>query len=185
MRYPELKAAFQAHERSGRGGHLHAVLVFAQENGGACPRLSRSYIISSGSEAFRPGMCGRSICGSRLDGKDEHIRLEQYIKDEAGRDDAWEVEDCYILEHMRDVAAIRSCQQTGQGDGTIAFHFGDTAIRARVSPSRGACRLMPVCGDQVACGEWNDLEIDQVAAYCVLIQESLGQRKKEGTNLAR
>ena len=74
---------------------------------------------------------------------------------------------------MRDAAAIPSLNKTAQDDGTVCYFFGGTTIRAEESIDHGKLRLKPVAGDQVACGEWTDLDIDQVAGYCVLLERHL------------
>ena len=47
----------------------------------------------------------------------------------------------------------------------MAFFFGNTTIRA-VATENG---LLPLGGDQVACGEWYDLGMDEVEEYIRLI----------------
>lgn len=84
----------------------------------------------------------------------------------------WETVD---LENMRDAAAIPSLSKAIQDDGTVCYFFGGTTIRAEESVDHGEIRLKPVAGDQVACGEWTDLDIDQVAGYCVLLERHLNR----------
>ena len=67
---------------------------------------------------------------------------------------------------MRDIASIAKLQVCTQPDGSLAFFFGDTTIRA-VATGNG---LLPRGGDQVACGEWYDLEMDEVEEYWKLIK---------------
>ena len=73
---------------------------------------------------------------------------------EEGNPGGWKVEDCYILEQMRDTAAIPSLTRMEQDDGTICYFFGDTCIRVRESCENGKIHLEPVSRDQTACGEW-------------------------------
>ena len=74
--------------------------------------LSRTYRISSDNKAFWPNMGGYSIFAYCLDvTSDQGVRLDWYMAEE-GNADGWKVEDCYILEQMRDVAAIPSLTST-------------------------------------------------------------------------
>lgn len=43
-------------------------------------------------------MGGYSIYGSAIDGSDDNVRLEQYMKEERGGADGWIVERCYLPE---------------------------------------------------------------------------------------
>ena len=140
--------------------------------------LSRTYHISSDNKAFWPNMGGYSIFGYCLDGTDQGVRLDYYMAEE--RDiNGWKVEDCYILERMRDVAAIPNAERTEQGGGTVCYFFGDTCIRVRESHESGKIHLEPVSGDQTACGEWMDLSIDQIHGYCTLLERHLNKVVKE------
>ena len=51
----------------------------------------------------------------------------------------------------------------------MAFFFGNTTIRAITSGND----LLPLGGDQVACGEWYDLGLDEVEEYMKLIKKNL------------
>ena len=48
----------------------------------------------------------------------------------------------------------------------LAFHekIADTKIQ-----------LVPIAGNQVACGEWNELSIDRLYAYCTLLERHLNK----------
>ena len=92
---------------------------------------------------------------------------------EEGNADGWRVEDCYILEWMRDTTAIPHFCRTEQGDGTVCYFFGDTCTRVRESYENGKIQLEPVIGDQTACGEWVALPIDRVYGYCALLERHL------------
>lgn len=119
-------------------------------------------------------MSGYSIFGNCLDGTDQSVRLDYYMAEE--RDiNGWKVEDCYILEQMRDVAVIPNLTRTEQGDGTVCYFFGDTCIRVRESHKNGKIRLEPVSGDQTTCGDWVELSIDQVYGYCTLLERHLNR----------
>ena len=36
-------------------------------------------------------------------------------------------------------------------------------------------QLVPIAGNQVACGEWNELSIDRLYAYCTLLERHLNK----------
>ena len=96
---------------------------------------------------------------------------------EEGNADGWKVEDCYILEQMRDVSAIAQFYRTEQGDGTVCYFIGDICIRVRESHENGKIHLEPVRGDQTACGEWVELSIDRLYGYCTLLERHLNRKK--------
>ena len=60
------------------------------------PLQARTYLVSSDNKAFKSGMSGNSIFGSALDGSDNGVRLDLYMKD-AGNPDGWVVEDCGLV----------------------------------------------------------------------------------------
>ena len=70
---------------------------------------------------------------------------------------------------MRDTADIAKLQIFPQPDGSLAFFFGNTTIRAIANGND----LLPLGGDQVACGEWYDLGLDEVEEYMKLIKKNL------------
>ena len=74
---------------------------------------------------------------------------------------------------MRDEAAIPHLTRTRQGDGTVCYFFGNTTIRVTETQIAGGIRLTPLSGDQVACGEWVDLDEEQVRRYCDLLTRHL------------
>lgn len=76
---------------------------------------------------------------------------------------------------MRDEAEIHNLSKATQDDGTVCYFFGGTTIRVEESIDHGKLRLKPVAGDQVACGEWVDLDADQVAGYCALLEQHLNR----------
>lgn len=53
---------------------------------------SRTYVVSSNNKAFISGAGGYSIYGSCLDGTDQCIRLEGYMRGE----NAWKIDRCYM-----------------------------------------------------------------------------------------
>ena len=176
MKYSELKATFREYEdKNWPHNALTAIIVFTEDSfDKPYPRLSRSYCLSSNNKAFWPHAAGYSIFSNCLDGTDQGVRLEWYMAEE-GNKGGWKVEDCYILEKMRDVDALSALSKATQDDGTVCYFFGGTTIRAEESIYHGELRLKPVAGDQVACGEWTNLDIDQVAGYCVLLERHLNR----------
>ena len=74
---------------------------------------------------------------------------------------------------MRDEAAIPHLTRTEQGDGTVCYFFGDTTIRVIEARTDGKISLTPISGDQVACGEWVELDKEQVCGYCKLLAQYL------------
>lgn len=74
---------------------------------------------------------------------------------------------------MRDEAAIPHLTRTKQGNGTVCYFFGNTTIRVIEAQAAGNIRLTPVSGDQVACGEWVELDEEQVRRYCELLARHL------------
>lgn len=95
---------------------------------------------------------------------------------EEGNADGWKVENCYILEQMRDADAIPGVTRTEQEDRSICYFFGDTCIRANESIVNGKVYLEPLSGNQTACGEWVELPIDKVYGYCTLLTRHLNRR---------
>ena len=177
MNYSELKQIFRELKATSPRDDLTAHIIFT-EDGFATkyPLLSRTYRISSDNKAFWPNMGGYSIFGYCLDvTSDQGVRLDYYMAEE--RDiNGWKVEDCYILEQMRDTAAIPNLTRMEQDDGTVCYFFGDTCIRVRESEDNGKIRLELVSGDQTACGEWVELSIDRVYGYCTLLERHLNRK---------
>ena len=176
MNYSELKQIFRELKATSPRDDLTAHIIFT-EDGFATkyPLLSRTYRISSDNKAFWPNMGGYSIFGYCLDvTSNQGVRLDYYMAEE--RDiNGWKVEDCYILEQMRDATAISNLDRMEQDDRTVCYFFGDTCIRVRESEDNGKIRLEPVSGDQTACGEWVDLSIDRVYGYCTLLERHLNK----------
>ena len=175
MIYSDLKQIFRDLKKTSPTENLTAHIIFtARSFRKPYSLLSRTYRISSDNKAFWPNMGGYSIFGYCLDGTDQGIRLDYYMAEE--RDiNGWKVEDCYILEQMRDAAAIPRAERTEQGNGTVCYFFGDTCIRVRESHVDGKIHLKPVAGNQTACGEWVKLSIDQVHGYCTLLERQLNK----------
>ena len=174
MTYSELEKVFQDHEAEYPKNHLTAHITFTEDSfSEPYSLLSRTYVVSSDNKAFRPNMGGYSIFGSSLDGTDPCVRLERCMAEERGGKDGWKVENCDILEHMRDVCAIPHRERTPQDDGTVGYFFGDTSVRVRESVRDGRTRLEPVAGDQAACGEWNKLDELRLKGYCSLLERAI------------
>lgn len=122
MTYTEWKAAMRAHEQDCPAEHLTGILVFTQDSfDRVFPRLSRAYLVGSNNKAFQPNMGGYSIFASCLDGTDPCVRLERLMAAETGRAGDWKIEDCFILEQLRDAAAIPTCQQMRRRMGRPPF----------------------------------------------------------------
>lgn len=59
---------------------------------------SRTYCVSSYNKAYQSGMGGYSIYAYCLDGTDQCLRLEGYMRG----DNAWKIERCYMLKDEYD-----------------------------------------------------------------------------------
>ena len=177
MNYRELKNIFQELKRTSPREDLTAHIIFTEDSfASQYPLLSRTYSVSSDNKAYWTGMFSKSIFGYCLaPDSDQGARLDWYMAEE-GNSGGWKVQECYILEHMRDAAAIPRAQRTEQGDGTVCFFFADTCIRAKETTDNGRIRLEPVSGNQVACGEWTELPIDRVHGYCTLLERQINRR---------
>ena len=178
MNYSELKQVFRELKATSPRDDLTAHIIFTEDSfKKPYSLLSRTYRISSDNKAFWPNMGGYSIFGYCLDkATDQGVRLDYYMAEE--RDiTGWKVEDCYILEQMRDAAAISNPYRMKQDDGTVCYFFGDTCIRVRESHEGEKICLEPVAGDQTACGEWVELSIDRVHGYCTLLERRLNTKK--------
>ena len=176
MTYSKVKEIFQEWNRNHPGEELTAHIVFTVDSfKKEYPLLSRTYAVSSNNKAFRPNMGGYSIFGDSLDGTDLGVRLEGYMAEE-GNSGGWQVEGCYILEQMRDAAAISNLSRVEQGDGTVCYFFGDTTIRAEEDIENGKLCLTPISGDQVGPDGWGDLEMDRVYGYCTLLERQMNRK---------
>ncbi len=175
MTYSALKSAFQTWERSCPSEHLTAHITFTADSfEKEYSQLARTYAVSSNNKAFRPNMGGYSIFGDSLDGTDLGVRLECYMAAEKAPE-GWQVEDCYVLEYMRDVTAIPNLARAEQEDGTVCYFFGDTTIRAEETVENGALHLTPISGDQIGPDGWVDLDINRVYGYCTLLERHLNK----------
>ena len=175
MDYAHLKSIFQELKRTSSNEDLTAHIIFTEDSfAKPYSLLSRTYRVSSDNKAFWPNMGGYSIFAYCLDGTDQGVRLDRYMEEE-GNPSGWKVETCYILERMRDTAAIPRAARTEQADGTVCYFFGDTTIRVHESCENGKFRLEPVAGDQVNIDGWVDLDIDRVYGYCTLLERQLNK----------
>lgn len=179
MKYSELKRVFCDWNRDHPTQGLTAHIIFTEDSfDNEYSLLSRTYRITSDEKAFWPSMAGYSVFGDCLDGTDQGVRLDYYMQKERANVNGWKVEDCYILEYMRDAAMILNAQRQMQDDGSICYFFGDTAIRVAETTEDSRLCLKPIAGDQTACGEWTDLPVDRVHGYCFLLEKSLNGGEK-------
>ena len=179
MNYSELKEIFWELKRNSPNDNLTAHIIFT---GGSFakeyPLLSRTYRFSSDNKAFWPSMGGYSIFAYCLDKtSDQGVRLDWYMEDE-GNSGGWKVEDCYILEQMRDADAMSDLIQIELEDDTVCYCFGGTCIRVYETTGDGKVRLEPLAGNQMIDGKWVDLPVDRVYGYCTLLERYLN--RKEG-----
>lgn len=103
MNYGQLKELFYQHEHEYPKTHLTAYITFASfgpQNKKAYSWEGRTYLVSSDNKAFQPNKDGCSIFGSCLDGSNQGVRLEQYMKEELGGKDGWVVEDCCVVGYL-------------------------------------------------------------------------------------
>ena len=178
MNYAELKQIFRELKRTSPRENLTAHIIFTEDSFATqYPLLSRTYRVSSDNKAFWPNMGGYSIFAYRLDvTSDQGVRLDWYMEEE-GNADGWKVEDCYILERMRDAEAISDLIRIELEDDTICYGFGDssTCIRVCETNGNGKIRLEPLAGNQMIDGKWVELSIDRVYGYCTLLERQLNQ----------
>ena len=109
--------------------------------------LSRTYRFSSDKKAFRPNMAGYSIFAYCLDEtSDQGVRLDWYMEAE-GNAGGWRVEGCYILERMRDAAAIPDFARAAQ-DGSLFLAPNFLVVwnsRLNWRMNRGRCPKEMMC----------------------------------------
>lgn len=97
MSYSELTSLFRQSEREGK--HITGYIkIAAKGNLAQYSADSLTYGVSSNNKAFIDGMGGYSIYASSIDGSDFCVRLENYLKDERGGKNGWEIERCFIKE---------------------------------------------------------------------------------------
>ena len=97
-----------------------------------------------------------------------------------GNANGWKVQECYILERMRDTAAIPDLARVQQPDDTSRYFFGGASIQAHESANGGRIVLESVSGLQFDGNSYKDLPMDRVYGYCTLperhINRSAGTR---------
>ncbi|MBD5152961.1 MAG: hypothetical protein HDT16_11015 [Oscillibacter sp.] len=176
MNYAELKQIFQDLKRTSPREDLTAHIIFTEDSfDKPYSLLSRTYSVSSNNNGFWPGLISRSIFAYCLDAtSDQGVRIDWYMAEE-GNPGGWKVETCYILEQMRDAAAIPALSRTKQDDGTVCYFFGNTTIRVRETMDDGRPVLEPVAGDQINSDGWVDVDIDRVYGYCTLLERYLNK----------
>lgn len=121
MNYLELKKLFTSYESNNPEKHLTAYITFSSfgpRNQETYSWESRTYVISSDNKAFQPRMGGYSIFGSCLDGSDQHLRLDVYMKEEQGGKDGWAAEDCCIVGYQ-----VPDCDNCGVVQSRLFFFY--------------------------------------------------------------
>lgn len=92
LTYKEMSDVFRHINESGKK-HVCGYIVFSQSSFEKdYSEQSRTYVVSSNNKAYIPGAGGYSIFGSCLDGTDQCIRLEGYMRG----DNHWEIDRCYM-----------------------------------------------------------------------------------------
>ena len=177
MLYAKVKQIFRELKQKSPKEDLTAHITFTEDSFvSPYSLLSRTYRFSSDNKAFWPNMGSYSIFAYCLDvTSDQGVRLDWYMAEE-GNAGGWKVQDCYILEWMRDVDAIPNLTRMEQEDGTVCYFFGNTTIQVLETTENGRITLEPVAGDQTACGEWVELPVDRVYGYCTLLERHLNRR---------
>ncbi|MBD5160804.1 MAG: hypothetical protein HDT14_02040 [Oscillibacter sp.] len=178
MNYSELKKIFQELKRTSPRENLTAHIIFTEDSfDRPYPLLSRTYLVSSDNKGFYPHMFSNSIFAYCLDvTSDQGVRLD-WLMAEEGNPGGWKVEDCYILEKMRDAEAICDLTRIELEEDTICYGFGSssTCIRVLETNEGGKIRLEPLAGNQMVDGKWVDLTIDRICGYCTLLEQQLSK----------
>ena len=175
MTYHELKETFCDLKQKFPKEDLTAHVVFTEDSfAEPYSLLSRTYSFSSNNNGFWPNKFSRSIFAYCLDGTDQGVRLDWYMEAE-GNKDGWKVQECYVLEHMRDAEAVSDLTRIELEDDTVCYGFGSTCIRVLETTDGGKVRLEPLAGNQMTDGEWVDLPIDRVYGYGTLLERHLNR----------
>ena len=177
MDYTDLKKVFQELKRNAPNENLTAHVIFTEDSfASPYPLLSRTYSVSSDNKGFWPNMFSRSIFAYCLDvTSDQGVRLDWYMEAE-GNPGGWKVQECYILEHMRDAEVVSDLTRIELEDDTVCYGFGSTCIRILETTVGGKVRLEPLAGNQMIIdGKWVDLPIDRVYGYCTLLERQLNK----------
>lgn len=92
LTYKEMSDVFRHINETGKK-HVCGYIVFSQSSFEKdYSEQSRTYVVSSDNKAYIPGAGGYSIFGSCLDGTDQCIRLEGYMRG----DNRWKIDRCYM-----------------------------------------------------------------------------------------
>lgn len=103
MSFSEMKYMFLCNYDEGKPA-LTGYLVFTEDSfSKPYSEESRTYEISSNNKFFIPGMGGRSLFGSSLDGTDRNVRLDQFMANIYGGKDGWKLERCYMREENQEL----------------------------------------------------------------------------------
>lgn len=98
MKYNELVAEFCRANEDGKT--IEGYIVFSPASFDKLyPLQSRTYLLSSDNKAFKKGMSGNSIFGSALDGSDNGVRLDHYMK-ATGNPNGWVIDDCGLVSYQ-------------------------------------------------------------------------------------
>ena len=113
MLYSDLKQIFRDLKKTSPKENLTAHIIFTEDSfAKQYTLLSRTYLVSSDNKGFWPHVFSRSIFAYCLDvTSDQGVRLDWYMEEE-GNVNGWKVENCYILEQMRDAASIPGTTRT-------------------------------------------------------------------------
>lgn len=76
---------------------------------------------------------------------------------------------------QRDLKSLPNLQICRQESGAFGFWFGETELLADVEFIDKAWKLRGRCGNQVAYGEWRDLDETEIAEICVEIEKELAK----------
>lgn len=80
----------------GNAESLKGVVVFTADSfNRPYTEKERSYLFTSDNKAFIPNQIGSSIFADCLDGVDEGVRIDWYMKD---KEEPWKVDYCYLLD---------------------------------------------------------------------------------------
>lgn len=95
LSYKEFKNIMTKYHSTG-APDIEGVIVFSEDSFDEQYSLdSRSYSVSSNNKVFG-NYGGYSLFGSALDGSDNNVRLEEYMRDERGGANGWKIDYCYF-----------------------------------------------------------------------------------------
>lgn len=120
MKYNELVAEFCRANEDGKT--IEGYIVFSPASfDKPYPLQSRTYLLSSDNKAFKKGMSSNSIFGSALDGSDNGVRLDLYMRD-AGNQNGWGIEDCGLVSYQLLEICDRSVMAKGMFSSQAKAH---------------------------------------------------------------